>query len=144
MKWNIFVGSLVLSIAACTQSFGFDLLDRMLGSSGCGCETSCCEAKCCKVKCAKVRCCNGCNSCATVAPFVRELPPPSCVKAAPPVLLDRLHHAVPRLCPRPAAAAPVLRCGSVPQELWQRLQQMQPSLLARPHLLLQQLQQGLQ
>ena len=43
MKWNIFVGSLVLSIAACTQSFGFDLLDRMLGSSGCGCETSCCS-----------------------------------------------------------------------------------------------------
>jgi len=83
MKWNIFVGSLVLSIAACTQSFGFDLLDRMLGSSGCGCESSCCETNCCKVKCARTRCCNnGCNSCAKVAPSC-GVAAPSCVKAAP-------------------------------------------------------------
>ena len=26
-----------------TQSYGFDLLDRMLGSKGCGCDTACCD-----------------------------------------------------------------------------------------------------
>ena len=41
MKWNILVGTLVLSACACTQSYGFELLDRMLGISGCGCESSC-------------------------------------------------------------------------------------------------------
>ena len=45
MKWNIFVGSLVLGLGLNTQSFGFELLDRMLGISGCGCETKCCETK---------------------------------------------------------------------------------------------------
>ena len=30
MKWNILVSSLVLGLAVCTQSFGFELLDRML------------------------------------------------------------------------------------------------------------------
>jgi len=47
MKWNIFVGTLVLGLGLCTQSFGFDLLDRMLGGSGCGCDggaKSCCTA----------------------------------------------------------------------------------------------------
>ena len=43
MKWNIAVASLVMSVALCSQSFGFDLLDRMLGGSGCGCDTQCCE-----------------------------------------------------------------------------------------------------
>jgi len=46
MKLNIFVGSLVLGLSLCTQSFGFDLLDRMLGMNGCGADTakSCCAA----------------------------------------------------------------------------------------------------
>jgi len=46
MKWNIFVGSMVLGLSLCTQSFGFDLLDRMLGVNGCGADTakSCCVA----------------------------------------------------------------------------------------------------
>jgi len=43
MKWNIAVAALVASVAMCSQSFGFDLLDRMLGGSGCGCDTQCCE-----------------------------------------------------------------------------------------------------
>jgi hypothetical protein len=49
MKLNIALASLVASVALCSQSFGFDLLDRMLGGSGCGCEVSCCEtaASCC-------------------------------------------------------------------------------------------------
>lgn len=43
MKLNIAFASLVASVALCTQSYGFDLLDRMLGGSGCGCDVQCCE-----------------------------------------------------------------------------------------------------
>ena len=51
MKWNIAVVALVTSLTLSTQSFGADLLDRMLGGSGCGCASSCCEAQvsCCDV-----------------------------------------------------------------------------------------------
>ncbi|MDP6444001.1 MAG: hypothetical protein QGG36_25145 [Pirellulaceae bacterium] len=49
MKWNILLGTMVLGLGLCTQSFGFELLDRMLGVSGCGCESkakgNCCESK---------------------------------------------------------------------------------------------------
>src|SRR5687768_9046774 len=44
MKWNMLLGSLVLSLGLCTQGFSFDLLDRMLGANGCGCQTSCCTS----------------------------------------------------------------------------------------------------
>src|SRR5687767_13633618 len=69
MKWNMMFGALVLSAALTSQSFGFDLLDRMLGMKhsghgcssccepscgcesshepSCGCESSCCESSCC-------------------------------------------------------------------------------------------------
>src|SRR5258708_40333204 len=58
MKWNIILGSMVLGLAMCSQSFGFELLDRMLGSNGCGCDTQCCETKCCsKPKCCQPKCC---------------------------------------------------------------------------------------
>ena len=43
MKWSMFVGALVMSACLCAtqQSYGFDLLDAMLG---CGCEAKCgCE-----------------------------------------------------------------------------------------------------
>jgi hypothetical protein len=42
MKWNLLLGTLVLGFGLCTQqSFGFELLDRMLGvgGSGCGCSS---------------------------------------------------------------------------------------------------------
>src|SRR5688572_27419460 len=109
MKWNICIGSLVLALAACTQSFGFDLLDRMLGSSGCGCETSCCEANRCRVKCAKVRCGNGCNGCAKVAPSC-GVAAPSCVKAAPTCAAPAPTCAA--AAPTCAAAAPT--CAAAP------------------------------
>lgn len=49
MKWNILVGSVVLGLGLCSQSFGFELLDRMLGVNGGCCESSCCEkASCCE------------------------------------------------------------------------------------------------
>ncbi len=49
MKWNILVGSLVLGLGLSTQSFGADLLDRMLGMNynGCSDNASCCETTCC-------------------------------------------------------------------------------------------------
>ncbi len=49
MKWNILVGSLVLGLGLSTQSFGMDLLDRMLGmnyNGGCD-KASCCETVSC-------------------------------------------------------------------------------------------------
>ena len=57
MKWNLLVGSLVLGLGMSTQSFGFELLDRMLGGGDCGCESNCCESSCCEPKCCKVKCC---------------------------------------------------------------------------------------
>lgn len=35
---------MVLALGLCVQSFGFDLLDRMLGANGSGYQTSCCAA----------------------------------------------------------------------------------------------------
>jgi len=43
MKRMMFLGALVLGVTVCSQSFGFELLDRMLGCKGC---TSCCEPAC--------------------------------------------------------------------------------------------------
>ena len=44
MKRMLFLGALVLGVTVCSQSFGFELLDRMLGGhKGC---TSCCEPDC--------------------------------------------------------------------------------------------------
>ena len=89
MKWSMFVGALVLSVSLCTSqhSYGFELLDRMLGvgcgcdtcgcdaAPSCGCDTGCdaapagCDAKptcgcekscgCEKKSCCKSRCCGG-------------------------------------------------------------------------------------
>jgi len=43
MKRMMFLGALVLGVTVCSQSFGFELLDRMLGHKGCA---SCCEPGC--------------------------------------------------------------------------------------------------
>src|SRR5688572_16489983 len=45
MRWNMVFGALVVSVGLCSQSFGFGLLDRMLGLNDCGCN-SCCESAC--------------------------------------------------------------------------------------------------
>jgi hypothetical protein len=39
----MFLGALVLGVTVCSQSFGFELLNKMLGHKGC---TSCCEPDC--------------------------------------------------------------------------------------------------
>ena len=43
MKRMLFLGALVLGVTVCSQSFGFELLDKMLGHKGCA---SCCEPGC--------------------------------------------------------------------------------------------------
>ena len=43
MKINIVLGSLVLGASLCGQSFGGDLLSRLLGGHGCGAKSSCCD-----------------------------------------------------------------------------------------------------
>ena len=43
MKRTILVGVMVLGTSVCSQSFGFDLLDRMLGLKGSGCDSTCCD-----------------------------------------------------------------------------------------------------
>lgn len=51
MKRSILVGVMVLGTSFCSQSFGFDLLDRMLGLKGSGCSSSCCETVVCDSPC---------------------------------------------------------------------------------------------
>ena len=43
MKRMMYLGALVLGVTVCSQSFGFELLDRMLGCKG---GASCCEPGC--------------------------------------------------------------------------------------------------
>ena len=52
MKWQMMVTSLVLGLGISTQSFGFELLDQMLGIGGRGCDSKCCDdhAGCCAKK----------------------------------------------------------------------------------------------
>lgn len=86
MKRIKFVGAMVLSLAVCSQSYGFDLLDRMLGAKkGCGCAapvSTCCEP-------APV-CCEPAPVCCPPAPKVCEPAPvcceaPKCAPACEPV-----------------------------------------------------------
>lgn len=67
MKWNLFLGALVVSVGLCGQSKA-DLLDRMLGLNGYGsncCEPTCCEAAptcaaqpACDTGCGQDACCD--------------------------------------------------------------------------------------
>ena len=43
MRWNMVLGALVVSVGLCGQSYGFELLERMLGLGG-GCESDGCRA----------------------------------------------------------------------------------------------------
>ena len=61
MKRMLYLGVLALSATVCSQSYGFELLDRMLGHHGCA--DSCCEpacdagAGCCEPGCDAAGCC---------------------------------------------------------------------------------------
>ncbi len=60
MKRMLFLGALVLGVTACTQSFGFEILHRMVGHHK-GCADSCCEPGCaadsCEPACGAKACC---------------------------------------------------------------------------------------
>ena len=75
MKWNILVGSLVLGLGLSTQSFGMDLLDRMLGMDYNGC---CDTASCCETNCVdpgpSCGCETGCDAVRTVRKKCRKTP----------------------------------------------------------------------
>jgi len=64
MKFKVLVGALVLGLGLCTQTFAFDLLDRMLGINGCGCNSGCAAKSCCT----KPADCAQKPSCAAAAP----------------------------------------------------------------------------
>jgi hypothetical protein len=78
MKWNSVLGSMVVALGLCAQSFGFDLLDRMLGANGYGCQTSCCTAvapSCAAPSCAAPTCAAAAPTCAAGPTCAAE---PSC------------------------------------------------------------------
>ncbi len=62
MKRTILTLTMVVASSVCTQGFGFDLLDRMLGMKGCGSSTACCEAPVCEPTCGLEAPCGGCDS----------------------------------------------------------------------------------
>jgi len=62
MKFKMFFGALVLSTGLCSQSFGFELLDTMLGLNGCG-RASLTRARCCAKPCGKPKSCCAKVSC---------------------------------------------------------------------------------
>ena len=61
MKWNMVFGALVVSVGLCSQSFGFELLDRMIGLNDCGCNSCCQKAPSCG-------CDKGCEPACAAAP----------------------------------------------------------------------------
>ena len=116
MKWNILVASLVLTVGVCSQSFGFDLLDNMLGLGGCGCR-SCCEEQVEPTCCPKPKCCGprldlSClklNRC----PKTKCCPEPKCCPAPKPKCCPAPK---PQCCPKPKCCpAPKPKCCPAPK-----------------------------
>ena len=60
MNGKTIFGALLVSVALCSQGFGFELLDRMLGLNCGGCGE--CKA------CAKVACCEKAGKCCCPEP----------------------------------------------------------------------------
>jgi len=80
MKRITLTMTLALGCLMTTQSFGFDLLDRMLGSKGCGCDTACCEAPSCG---SEAPCCAADPACGCEAPSCGCAADPACGCEAP-------------------------------------------------------------
>lgn len=129
MKWNIIVGSMVLGLGLCTQSFGFDLLDRMLGVNGCGCDggaKSCCEAgpSCaapagcaskggCDDGCGRGRCCaKKCDPCATKRCCHRDRCGKGCGNGCANGCANKGCAAPAPSCAAPSCAAPAPTCAA--------------------------------
>src|SRR5271168_2993425 len=104
MKWNMVLGALVVSVGLCGQSFGFELLERMLGLNDCGCNTCCTKpaAACgCDKGTGPSNCESACN--AAAAPSCTAPAAPTCEAPAAPS------------CAAPActaAAAPSCGCAA--------------------------------
>ena len=78
MKWNILVGSMVLGASLCGQSFGGDLLHRLMGGHGCGAASSCCDTTVADPSCGAeiaAPCGNGCGQGPTCG---AEIAAPAC------------------------------------------------------------------
>ena len=100
MKMNILVGSMLLSASLCGQSFGGDLLHRLLGGRGCGASSSCCDTSVADPSCGAemAPCGSGCGagpSCGAemAAPCGSGCAAPSCA---------------------PSCGAEIASCGSAP------------------------------
>ena len=61
MRCKTIFGALLVSVALCSQGFGFELLDRMLGLNGGGCGecNACAKVACCQPAVPKACCANG-------------------------------------------------------------------------------------
>ncbi len=117
MKWNMVLSALVVSVGLCGQSFGFELLERMLGLNDCGCNT-CCTKTAPSCGCDKGTGPSSCEaaaapSCGCAAPAA-----PSCGCAAPAAAAPSCGCAAPAAaapscgCAAPAAAAPSCGCAA--------------------------------
>ena len=89
MKRMLYLGVLALSATVCSQSYGFELLDRMLGHHGCA--DSCCEpacdagAGCCEPACGAEPACGcepACGAMIEVAPAAPTPDASAATKAA--------------------------------------------------------------
>ncbi len=59
MRSKTIFGALLVSVALCSQGFGFGLLDNVLGLNNGGC-CGCCEKACCEPACCEKPCCEPC------------------------------------------------------------------------------------
>ena len=73
MKWNKTLCTMVLGIGLCAQqSFGFDLLERMLGGGCCGQASNCCAAPILWMRQRMLRS-SACNSLLSTSLWLRQL-----------------------------------------------------------------------
>src|ERR1700681_1944152 len=89
MKWNMVLGALVVSVGLCSQSFGFELLERMIGLNDCGCN-SCCQRSCQPACGCDKGCDTGCQATCAAPAESSCCAAPSC--GAPSCCHKRCHH----------------------------------------------------
>jgi hypothetical protein len=124
MRSKMIFGALLVSVALCSQGFGFELLDRMLGLNGGGCgECNACAKvapcqPCAKVACEPKACLPACEPACEKAKVCRPTPVRDLfcnikdlfeAKACQPAAVAC---EAPKCCPEPACARPV-RCHKV-------------------------------